>query len=383
MLDQFQMNIINSNKNNIFIKAGAGSGKTRVIITKINKLLNEGVKDDEILAITFTNKACGEMKERLEGRLSNIYTFHGYCYKLLTNLGKEINLVEEQASSGELLSISKYKNSLFKKIKPLSYNKYQNKLKENNQMDFDDLIIESLNLVGDHQFKYIFIDEFQDINNLQYELLKRMKKPNTNFWAVGDLNQSIYQFRGANNKLIFKYIKEYEATTFELNNNYRCGVKIVRLANLLINKNYIFNKVKYVSLSNKEDKISVIIEKNNYTNHIYNELRLASLKYLKVAVLFRYHYESYELIKLVRNSYMQNVSFYSFHETKGLEFDCVFIINASSIPSLKSYQHRTLKEEIRIFYVAITRAKERLYIYSKKNTKLLTKLVKDYYRSII
>src|SRR5690554_5054261 len=139
MLDNDQMKIINTNSNNIFIKAGAGSGKTRVIIAKINKLLKEGVKPNEILAITFTNKAADEMIERLEGKLNNVFTFHAYCYQVLSSLDIIINLNSKNIKNSKMLQISKYKNSLFKGIKPFGYNKYQKYLRDNNLLDFDDL----------------------------------------------------------------------------------------------------------------------------------------------------------------------------------------------------------------------------------------------------
>lgn len=374
MLDNMQTKILLTNNKNVFINAGAGSGKTRVIIAKINSLINKGVLASEILAITFTKKAAEEMKTRLENEEVNVFTFHSFCYWVLINQGKEINISQDDTRlSGNALNISKYKTSMKRSIKPWGYNSYQRRLEESKMIDFDDLMLSSLKYINKHYYKYIFIDEFQDINNIQYLILNKLKHKNNYFLAVGDLNQAIYRFRGANNKLIYKFIKEYNAKVFELNYNYRCGKNILRLATKVINlNNGRRNKVNYITKNTKKDSYYWLVGKTS--NEIFSQIREDARSFLKIGILYRYHYQARNLKKIVANSYMTNIHFHTFHETKGLEFDCVYIIGCEVIPVLKSYQLSNLKEEIRLFYVAITRAKNKLVLESSKKTRFLNKL---------
>lgn len=377
MLDNMQTKILLTNNRNVFINAGAGSGKTRVIIAKINSLINNGVIANEILAITFTKKAALEMKTRLENEDINVFTFHSFCYWVLKNQGEEIRVAQDNASfSSNALNISKYKTSMKRSMKPWGYNSYQKRLEENKVIDFDDLMLDSLKYISKHYFKYIFIDEFQDINNIQYLILNKLKQKNNYFLAVGDLNQAIYRFRGANNKLIYKFIKEYKAKVFELNYNYRCGKNILKLASKVINlNNNRRNRVSFITKNTTEDSYNLLIGRTN--DEIFRLIREDAKSYSNIGILYRYHYQARNLKRLVANSYLTNIHFHTFHETKGLEFDCVYIIGCELMPALKSYQVSNLKEEIRLFYVAITRAKYKLVLESSKKTKFLNKVFQN------
>src|SRR5690554_2469600 len=197
-LNETQKLVVETKIKKIFLLAGAGSGKTRVIVERINYLFRNDVLPEDILCITFTNKASYEMKKRLDNDALSIYTFHSFCYKVLKSF-KEFKIFEfnNEFSEKELLNVTNYKNSLKRIKKPIVYDRYQKYLKDRDLFDYDDLIVEAIPHVSSFKFKYVFIDEFQDTNYLQYELIKKLINNNTNLLAVGDPDQSIYAFRGA------------------------------------------------------------------------------------------------------------------------------------------------------------------------------------------
>ena len=214
ILNQEQTTAVYSNDKRIFLIAGAGSGKTRVIVERIKRLIQAGVDASSILCITFTNKAALEMKARLKDHLIHTQTFHGYCYEVLSRIESfQIFEYNQEFKDEEILAIANYKNSLKTVKKPKVYDSYQRYLKERNLIDFDDLLINALPFIKDHPYKYIFIDEFQDTNPLQYKLLKEMVGKDVSVFAVGDPDQSIYAFRGAKVKLIDDFIKECKTWT--------------------------------------------------------------------------------------------------------------------------------------------------------------------------
>ncbi len=277
----------------LLIIAGAGSGKTRVLTYRIAHLISEcGIKPYEILAVTFTNKAAAEMKERvidIVGKVGNqiwISTFHSCCVQILRGeaekIGyrkdflifdtadqnlvvrdclKELNLdpqrFEPRALSG---AISKAKNQLitsstysdgatdfWEKQVARVYQLYQTKLEENNALDFDDLIMKTVLLLrNDHQvlakyqkrFRFIMIDEYQDTNHAQYELVNLLAKGHENICVVGDDDQSIYAFRGADIRNILEFEQDYpNARVIRLEENYRSTQTILNAANKLIENN--------------------------------------------------------------------------------------------------------------------------------------------------
>ena len=295
------------------IVAGAGSGKTRVLTYRIAYLLQQGVPAGRIMALTFTNKAAREMKERIvklvsasDARYLCMGTFHSVCTRLIRPhaevLGftrdfsiydtpdmksvikaicKERGLDEKIYKSGAVLSrISMAKNcgispaayaqnqQLLREDREMRmyelvniYEQYQIRLRAANAMDFDDLLINMLRLMDlsdevrekyQQQFRYILVDEYQDTNYIQFLLVKRLAEPQNNICVVGDDAQSIYSFRGADIRNILNFRKVYpDAKLFKLEQNYRSTQTIVNAANSLIHKNV--HQIEKTVYSNKEE----------------------------------------------------------------------------------------------------------------------------------
>ena len=292
----------------LLILAGAGSGKTRVVTHKIAYLIKEkGVFPGNVLAITFTNKAANEMKERV-GELLNtnvegmwMGTFHSICVRILRrNIDKigysrsfsiydrddQITLIREcmkeknlskdmYKEAGVLAQISNLKdsmiepdsfinenyNNLYKRNIGELYALYQKKLRQYNALDFDDLIIKTVQLLKSNddilgyyqkQFKYVFVDEYQDTNKAQYLLTKLLSGGYNNICVVGDPDQSVYSWRGADISNIIDFEKDYKGgTTILLEQNYRSTENILNLANKVI-KNNPYRKDKNLWTSNKD-----------------------------------------------------------------------------------------------------------------------------------
>ncbi len=278
----------------LLILAGAGSGKTKVVTHKIAYLIEEkGIFPGNILAITFTNKAANEMKERVAKLLSTnvdtmwMGTYHSICVRILRRdidkIGynrsftiydrddqitlikeclKERNLDKDTYKEASVLAqISKLKDNMTDPDKFINQNYkdfylrnigelyalYQKKLKQYNALDFDDLIIKTVELLKSNadvldyyqrKFKYVFVDEYQDTNKIQYELVKLLSDRHKNICVVGDESQSIYGWRGADITNILNFEKDYQkSTTIMLEQNYRSTQNILNLANKVIRHN--------------------------------------------------------------------------------------------------------------------------------------------------
>lgn len=274
------------------IVAGAGSGKTRVLTYKIAHLIDSGINPFEILALTFTNKAANEMKERitiLTGDSSkNIWmgTFHSVFArilrveaqhigfdrnftiyddqdqkKLIEDVMKELNISSERAKPEAVRGfISSLKNKMifsdefnstasnpFEKIAARVYDEYQSRLFRSNAMDFDDLLIHPIVLFQQHKdvlekyqnrFKFVLVDEYQDTNRAQYKIIKLLSDGHGNITVVGDDAQSIYRWRGAEIENILKFESDFpECKVFKLEQNYRSTKKILSLADEVIKNN--------------------------------------------------------------------------------------------------------------------------------------------------
>jgi len=385
-LNSEQEKVIQSNERFLFLLAGAGSGKTRVIVEKIKRILNEGVEPESILAITFTRKSAFEMKERINHPSVHVHTFHQFCYlRLLENQSKPFTIIKETKTSykkDELLKISKYKNSLYRTIKPKSYDKYQSELKTNNEKDFDDLLLDYLNILKKERpmkpYEYLFIDEFQDTNLLQYEIVKKLINHQTKVLAVGDPDQSIYQFRGANSKIIDFFITEFKASLHTLSINYRSNETIIKHANQLIGLNNRKYKKELISHSKEKEVVFSLyfkdeIEEANYLIELIASYLNKGHKPNNICVLYRNHFRSYEFKYQLAKSDIsfqtneskegeQGINLLSIHQAKGLEFDIVFIIGLEKgvLPSLKNNTQIEHDEERRLMFVAITRARHHL-----------------------
>ncbi|ACQ53375.1 DNA helicase PcrA [Clostridium botulinum] len=278
----------------LLILAGAGSGKTRVLTHRIAHMIeNLNIYPSKILAITFTNKAAGEMKERIKALVGDVVegmwvsTFHSSCVRILRReidkLGydknftiydtydqktlvkqcmEELNINDKEITDREIINtISNQKDNLispkeFKKNSNGNYRKdkiadayilYQKKLKTNNALDFDDLIYKTVELFKTNKealefyqrkFKYIMVDEYQDTNKSQYELVKLLASVHRNICVVGDDDQCIYEWRGADISNILNFEKDYkEAKVIKLEQNYRSKGNILNAANEVIKNN--------------------------------------------------------------------------------------------------------------------------------------------------
>ena len=304
----------------LMIVAGAGSGKTKVLTTRIAHLMQQGIDPFNILALTFTNKAATEMKERIERILGNndarnlyIGTFHAVFAKILraeaTKIGypsnftiydtddaksiikeivKDLNLDDKiykpafvynriSAAKNSLLNAAAYINDSViqqedaRGNRPMIgsiYERYENKCFRNGAMDFDDLLFKMFTILHavpevlakyQHRFKYILIDEYQDTNVAQYQIIKMLGAVNENICVVGDDAQSIYSFRGATVKNILQFEKDYEDTKIiKLEQNYRSSKSILEVANTIISNNK--NQIKKSLWTDNEhgEKIKVV-----------------------------------------------------------------------------------------------------------------------------
>jgi DNA helicase-2/ATP-dependent DNA helicase PcrA len=296
-LNPEQLRAVQAASGPCLILAGAGSGKTRVITYKIAYLINKrGITPSHIMAVTFTNKAANEMRSRVDTLIGAdlsrkglwIGTFHSLCARILREqieklgLGytsrfviideddrtrlvrqilKELNLDAKTYEPQKIVyrisdaksnlvgpeELSDYGYSYLEKATASVYKIYQKRLEQGNLLDFDDLIALVIRLFDarpevqeyySSKFEHVLVDEYQDVNKMQYELVKRLSKMHGNVTVVGDDDQSIYAFRGANSKLILGFEKDYPgATVTKLEQNYRSTQSILDAANTLVARN--------------------------------------------------------------------------------------------------------------------------------------------------
>ena len=293
-LNKAQKLAVETQRGPLLVLAGAGTGKTRVVTFRIANLIRHGIQPDRILAVTFTNKAAGEMRQRIKELLKSksrkslplVSTFHSLCVRILrqhiTHLGypenfticnrgdqesigrqslRDINAVEAQLSPSQLVSqISNWKSRSIHPAKAAqiaesekeglaaaAYRRYQKKLKIQGSVDFDDLLLLTEELFRKHptikdqvaaKFDHILVDEYQDTNASQYRIVKDLAAKHQNLCVVGDDDQSIYGFRGAQVEHILNFGRDWPAAkVVNLEENYRSTGPIIRLANELITFN--------------------------------------------------------------------------------------------------------------------------------------------------
>lgn len=364
-LNQEQLKAVKTNQKAVFLLAGAGSGKTTVIIQRIKHLLEKGINPESILVLSFTSQSAKELLKRIDNPKILSKTFHSFCLSYLEN--KKINPELKSYTKDELLMISKYKNSLYQKKKPNTYTKYQKTHKEDQTIDFDDVLLHFLNLKEKPNFDYIFIDEFQDTNFLQYQILKTLTKEETNLFTVGDPDQSIYAFRGSNIKIINTYTKDYKAITYKLTLNYRSYRKIIKTANNLIKYNKKRIKKDLIPTTEKEGLVKVIITKTP-EDKIIEILK----KQTHTTILYRNYQSIITLKERLETQYFTNYQLMTIHASKGLEFEHVIIIGLEMMQKTKSQTDQ--EEERRLLFVAITRAKKTLHIICVKNNNYLQEI---------
>ena len=366
----------------ILLLAGAGSGKTRVLTHRIAYLLAEKrITPWNILAITFTNKAAREMKERVVslvgGQAEDIWisTFHSMCVRILRrdierlgysrsftilDSGDQLSVIKDVMKRKNLdtkkfdpkairAGISSFKNELKKpqevtqlvgnyydKIVAEVYEAYQKNLKTNQALDFDDLIMLTVQLFQEvpevldfyqKKFQYIHVDEYQDTNRAQYLLVRMLAEKHKNICVVGDSDQSIYQFRGADISIILSFEKDYkDAKVIKLEQNYRSTKKILQAANEVI-KNNSSRKVKNLWTENEDGAKLVYYRGENEQDEAYfitqkiQDLIKSGKKYKDVAILYRTNAQSrvIEEIFLKSNIPYQIVGGTKFYDRKEIK----------------------------------------------------------------
>lgn len=332
----------------VLVSAGAGSGKTRLLTYRVAYLITEcGVPADKILAITFTNKAAGEMKDRIrkiapDGDLVTVCTFHSFCARMLRKYSSFLKGYKENFTIYSENDVAKLQKDIFKQMKiddestrsnfkhNLSilknenmtideyarifdydkdindfvkfYRLYQGEMQKNNAMDFDDLLINFYTLIYENQdvldsiqnkYTYFSVDEFQDTNKIQYDIIKLLASKTNNLLIVGDEDQSIYGWRGANINNIFNFTHDFkDVKIFKLEQNYRSTKKILDRANLIIknNKNRLDKKlftengegtdVFYYLAMNESDEADFVVQ-NIIRKHA------SGVPYNEIAILMR------------------------------------------------------------------------------------------------
>lgn len=354
-LNPEQYEAVTSVENHLCIIAGAGSGKTRVITTRIAHLIQQHfIKDYRILAITFTNRAANEMKERLEKLIPNsninAMTIHALCVRILREEIKHLgypsqftildnddqkriitNIIKDKKidmdsykvsdviafiSNNKVENVStseayKYSKTDKAKLFATLYEKYEKRLAQLQSLDFNDLLlftrkvllIEEVKLKWQKRFSFIHVDEFQDVDSIQYDIIKLLVGEQSNLCVVGDPDQCIYTWRGAKMQFILQFEKDFpNVKTIILHRNYRSTQEILNASNSLIAKNQNRieknlvsendkgSKVVHFSGNNENEETSFIIDKIRNIkkeNHSYNE----------IAILYRSNFSSRSIEK--------------------------------------------------------------------------------------
>jgi DNA helicase-2/ATP-dependent DNA helicase PcrA len=360
-LNQVQQQAVQATEGPVIIVAGAGSGKTRVLTYRAAYLVHNGIPPYEILALTFTNKAANEMKQRIielvgpQSQYVQMGTFHSVFARLLRRecepLGfnrnftiydtedsqqavktimKENNISSQQfkptairgrisMAKNQMISPQEFSaqaNNFFDEKTAIVFEEYQERLRKMNAMDFDDLLIKPIELFSrfpkvlekyQQRFKYILVDEYQDTNRVQYVLVKMLAEKFRNVCVVGDDAQSIYSFRGADIRNILDFQKDYpDCQLFRLEQNYRSTKNILNVANEVI-KNNTGQIPKNLWTENFEgEKITHLIceddreEGERIVKKIQTEIHKRKIPLKDVAVLYRTNAQSRSLEDALR-----------------------------------------------------------------------------------
>lgn len=361
-LNDKQLEAVEHKDGPCLVLAGAGSGKTKVLTQRIINLIDSGVSPYNILAITFTNKAAKEMRNRVENELGSITdsifigTFHSFGLRILRenyiDIGYTSNITildtdDVKAIVKRILKengydpakyeirtiINKISSAKNDGISPdeytklflndldivigLVYKEYTKLLKDNNSVDFDDLLLKPVELLKKNKiilekyqerFKYILVDEYQDTNSIQYELCKLLASRYKNIFVVGDANQSIYSFRNADYRNILNFEKDYKnAKVILLEENYRSTNNILKAANSVIKNNSEGKKLNLWSSKRDGELIDYIrcedeIKEANFVINKIKDLISNGYKYSDIAVLYRTNAQS----RVVEDAFVRN-----------------------------------------------------------------------------
>lgn len=365
-----QINAIKCKDNHILLIAGPGSGKTTVLTSRVAYMINElKISDEDILVFTYTTKAEKALERKLKdvlGREHNVCVsnFHSFAYnevrekiggklsvatdsmkkEIIKNLILERNYKRILRVEDVIMEISRIKNDLpitekrlEKKLKIIEiYYAYEAYLEERNKIDFDGMCLMFLNkLENDKEYakemsewaKYILVDEAQDINNIQYRMIKILSSIHNHLFMVGDTNQNIYTFRGANVKIFEQYTNEYEVTVLHLCINHRSTKRIVGYSNNLISNNEnVFNQ----DIVSAKDEGEELIFKNpqyinteaNYVADQINKLIEEGYNYKDILILYRQNKSKgiYDKVLSLRGipHYLCGTSFLEYREIKSV-----------------------------------------------------------------
>lgn len=412
------------------VVAGAGTGKTKVIIHRIANLLKRNINPRCILAVTFTNKAAQEMKERLAILAGNIPvlgitvgTFHAISADILRKYGNRIGIsphfsILDEKQSFEIIKssieelnldlrqfqpstiqnfISRKKSHINEKadedffpdtLKAIQ-EKYDECLKKQNALDFDDLIQKTVFLfekkpeilkIYREKWPYIHIDEYQDTNDIQYRLIYLLAQSQNNICAVGDDDQSIYGFRGADFRNILNFEKTWpDAKIVTLERNYRSSQKILDAANAVIEKNTMRRKKNLFTKENAGRKLTAFESKDekeeaNFAAQKIKQLLQKGLSSIAVLCRTNFQFRPFEEAFINHSIPYQAaatqdslstgdpcpVRLMTVHAAKGLEFENVFIPGLEK--GLFPHFGGEKEEERRLFYVALTRAQKKVFL---------------------
>lgn len=409
-LSKSQNDIVLSDSRNIVVDAAAGSGKTRVLVERVKHLISKGADPNRIVIITYTNKAADELVQRLSSVSGSdkcfIGTIHSYAYKLLRRNDMTFEIFSEDIQTRymryliekygyrctfsdyelfvkleKLVSLGKMsKNDVSKHFSDISvYNEIMNLLgretsyacketvvtlcKQNNVLTFDDLIesVTKQKLFG--KIEHLFVDEVQDIGYLEFNFLLALKAENN--FMIGDDYQNIYGFRGGDVRIFLSLIENDDWKTYTLSENYRCARSIIDYANNIIkNATDIVNKdvvafrdtcgdVQFFSKSMlakeikklQNEKFLILVRTNKEASSVCAALKADGIPYRQA--------RSEDSV----DSINENIIIMTVHQAKGLE--CKNVAIYGKFP----FNGKGSSDELKVLYVAITRAMDRLYVF--------------------
>ena len=447
--DNEQLEAICSLEKNTFVIAGAGAGKTSLIVGKINYLIEKlNYQENDILCISYTNDACNNIKEKIKYNI-DIFTFHKLALNILNNKYKINNnylkyvineyfesiiynnsrMIKVAIKCIKKRNIKKYRYYLkygyFNGLKKVIYsyinlfivnnysfnqflkcrrNKkivsiiidiyilYIDELNSSNEVDLNTLISKATMYIDNKvKYKYIIIDEFQDVSQIRLDFIKKIiSVTDAKILTVGDDYQSIFKFSGSDLKS-FTYYDKNSTKVIKLKNNYRCCQEIVQVSNKFIckNKEQIRKKIQAHKSVNK----CIILVKYN-KNILYKLLLYLCNKNKNILILGRNrndinNYINCETINDLSKKYNNKIRYKTVHAAKGLEEEAVILLNLKSsingfpnkinnklINSLMNKEKYLYAEERRLFYVALTRSNEKVYIIEHYNQSIFLKEIK-------
>ena len=391
--DQQRNAVLESINHNVVLMAAAGSGKTSTLVRRTQYLIDDlGVSPQNIMMITFTNKAAGEIRERVSAISPEAYkmwigTFHRICTKLIRMFGNYLGIQnftimdtkDSKALIRDILSargveftahevnaivnkISQYKNNLIKPVTVLAnqdekriyaevYQEYQNISWRRKSFDFDDLIIYTILLLSSYpdvaswvheNIKYLMVDETQDTNSAQFQLIKLLAG-NNNIMMVGDSNQSIYAFRNAKPQYLEGFANSHPNTIMlKLEQNYRSTKTIIQAANKMINHNKFGTKVQMFCANETGDRIQLFEAADVYSEAkwIASEIIMSGKDLSDFAIIYRANFQSRAIEEVftengIGYTVFGSQSFYSRKEVRDLLAFCKAVLNPNDIDSFK------------------------------------------------